>query len=69
VPEAQGGLGLGVAEAGLVAEQIGHTLAPSPFFGTAVLAAWLLARAGTDAQQQAVAAAHCRGRDGAGAGG
>lgn len=52
VPEAQGGLGLGVAEAGLVAEQIGHTLAPSPFFGTAVLAAWLLARAGTDAQRK-----------------
>ena len=28
VPEAHGGLGLGVAEAGLIAEQIGHTLAP-----------------------------------------
>src|SRR5918993_879272 len=42
VPEAHGGLGLGVAEAGLIAEQIGHTLVPSPFFSTAVLAAWLL---------------------------
>lgn len=53
IPEAQGGLGLGVCEAGLIAEQIGHTLAPTPFFGTAVLSAWLLARAGSAAQQQA----------------
>lgn len=53
VPEAQGGLGLGIAEAGLIAEQIGHTLAPTPYFSTAVLAAWLLKTAGTQAQQQA----------------
>jgi alkylation response protein AidB-like acyl-CoA dehydrogenase len=52
VPEAHGGLGLGVAEAGLIAEQIGHTLAASPFFSTAVLAAWLLKGAGSAAQQQ-----------------
>jgi acyl-CoA dehydrogenase len=51
VPEAHGGLGLGVAEAGLLAEQIGHTLAPTPFFSTAVLAAWLLKTAGSPAQQ------------------
>lgn len=53
IPEAHGGLGLGVCEAGLIAEQIGHALAPTPFLGTAVLAAWLLARAGSAAQQQA----------------
>jgi alkylation response protein AidB-like acyl-CoA dehydrogenase len=53
VPEAHGGLGLGVAEAGLIAEQIGHTLAPSPWFSTGVLAAWLLRCAGSVAQQQA----------------
>lgn len=53
IPESHGGLGLGVCEAGLIAEQIGRTLAPTPFFGTAVLAAWLLARAGSAAQQQA----------------
>jgi alkylation response protein AidB-like acyl-CoA dehydrogenase len=53
IPEAQGGLGLGLCEAGLVAEQIGRTLAPTPFLGTAVLAAWLLGRAGNAAQQQA----------------
>jgi acyl-CoA dehydrogenase len=52
VPEAHGGLGLGVAEAGLIAEQIGHTIAPTPYFSTAVLAAWLLKTAGTAAQQQ-----------------
>ena len=46
VPEAHGGLGLGVVEAGLIAEQIGRTLAPSPFFSTAVLAAWLLREKG-----------------------
>ncbi|HEY6511179.1 MAG TPA: acyl-CoA dehydrogenase family protein [Burkholderiaceae bacterium] len=53
VPEPLGGLGLGVAEAGLIAEQIGHTLAPTPFFSTAVLAAWLLKTAGTPVQQKA----------------
>jgi alkylation response protein AidB-like acyl-CoA dehydrogenase len=53
VPEAHGGLGLGVAEAGLIAEQIGHTIVPTPFFSTAVLAAWLLKNAGSAAQQQA----------------
>jgi len=53
VPEDHGGLGLGIAEAGLIAEQIGHTLAPTPFFSTAVLAAWLLRTAGSRAQQAA----------------
>ncbi len=53
VPQDHGGLGLGVSEASLIAEQIGHTLAPTPFFSTAVLAAWLLRRAGGPAQQAA----------------
>ncbi len=53
LPEAFGGLGLGVCEAGLIAEQLGHTLAPTPFLGTAVLAGWLLSRAGSGTQQQA----------------
>jgi acyl-CoA dehydrogenase len=52
VPEAHGGLGLGVAEAGLIAEQIGHTMAPTPYFSTAVLAAWLLKIAGSQAQKK-----------------
>jgi acyl-CoA dehydrogenase len=52
VPEAHGGMGLGVAEAGLIAEQIGHTLAPTPFLSSAVLSAWLLKTAGTARQQE-----------------
>lgn len=51
VPEAHGGLGLGVTEAGLIAEQIGHTLAATPFLSTSVLAAWLLKTAGSGTQQ------------------
>ncbi|ARU05092.1 hypothetical protein CCO03_10680 [Comamonas serinivorans] len=42
VPEAQGGLGLQLRDAALVAEQLGHTLAPLPYLSTAVLAAWVL---------------------------
>jgi alkylation response protein AidB-like acyl-CoA dehydrogenase len=51
VPEAQGGLGLSVVEAGLISERLGHTLTPTPFLSTAVLAAWVIARAGSAAQQ------------------
>ncbi|GGB32369.1 isovaleryl-CoA dehydrogenase [Sphingomonas metalli] len=36
IPEAQGGLGLGHVEAGVVLEQIGRNLSPSPFLTTAV---------------------------------
>jgi alkylation response protein AidB-like acyl-CoA dehydrogenase len=36
--EADGGLGLGAVEAGIVLEEIGRTLAPSPFLVTAVAA-------------------------------
>ncbi len=38
VPEAQGGLGLGHIEAGVVLEEIGRNLSPSPFLATAVAA-------------------------------
>jgi alkylation response protein AidB-like acyl-CoA dehydrogenase len=36
VPEADGGLGLGHVEVGIVLEEIGRNLTPSPFLGTAV---------------------------------
>jgi len=36
VPEAEGGLGLGHVEAGIVLEEIGRNLTPSPFLTTAV---------------------------------
>src|SRR5260370_35817504 len=39
VPETFGGSGLGCVEAGVVMEEIGRTLIPSPFLATAVLAA------------------------------
>lgn len=53
VPEAYGGLGLGLVEAGVVMEGIGRNLSATPFFSTAVLAATLLARHGSAAQRQA----------------
>lgn len=38
IPESQGGMGMGAAEAGLVLEEIGRNLTPSPFLTTAVAA-------------------------------
>jgi alkylation response protein AidB-like acyl-CoA dehydrogenase len=51
VPEDFGGSGLGCVEAGIVAEEIGHTLLPSPFLASSVLAASVLSRAGSKAQK------------------
>src|SRR6201997_2257420 len=51
VPENHGGSGLGCVEAGIVMEEIGRTLAPSPFLSTAVLAASALSRGGSAAQK------------------
>jgi alkylation response protein AidB-like acyl-CoA dehydrogenase len=52
VPEAFGGTGLGYVEAGLVMEEIGRTLTPSPFLSTALLCAGTIGRAGSEAQKQ-----------------
>jgi alkylation response protein AidB-like acyl-CoA dehydrogenase len=46
-----GGSGLGCVEAGIVMEEIGRTLMPSPFLSTAVLAASALSRGGSAAQK------------------
>jgi alkylation response protein AidB-like acyl-CoA dehydrogenase len=51
VPEEFGGIGLGCVEAGVVMEEIGRTLMPSPFLATAVLAASALSRGGSAAQK------------------
>jgi len=51
VPEEFGGSGLGLVEAGVVMEEIGRTLMPSPFLSTAVLAASALSRGGSAAQK------------------
>ena len=53
VPENFGGSGLGCVEAGMVMEEIGRTLMPSPFLSTAVLAVSALSRGGSEAQQSA----------------
>src|ERR1700752_1941190 len=52
VPEEFGGSGLGAVEAGVVMEEIGRTLMPSPFFSTAVLSATALSHGGSAAQKQ-----------------
>jgi alkylation response protein AidB-like acyl-CoA dehydrogenase len=51
VPDEFGGSGLGCVEAGVVMEEIGRTLMPSPFLSTAVLAASALSRGGSAAQK------------------
>jgi alkylation response protein AidB-like acyl-CoA dehydrogenase len=51
VPEEFGGSGLGCVEAGVVMEEIGRTLVPSPFLATSVLAASVLSRGGSAAQK------------------
>jgi alkylation response protein AidB-like acyl-CoA dehydrogenase len=50
VPEEFGGSGLGCVEAGVVMEEIGRNLTPSPFLSTAVVAASALSR-GSQAQR------------------
>src|SRR6187431_2685454 len=51
VPEAFGGSGLGCVEAGIVMEEIGRTLMPSPYLATSVLAASALSRSGNETQK------------------
>jgi alkylation response protein AidB-like acyl-CoA dehydrogenase len=51
VPEEFGGSELGCVEAGVVMEEIGRNLMPSPFLATAVLAASALSRGGSAAQK------------------
>ena len=48
VSEADGGLGMGHVEAGIVLEEIGRNLTPSPFLTSAVMAASALADASTE---------------------
>jgi len=51
VPKAQGGLGLGSVEAGVLMEEIGRNLTASPFLASAVVAATALTQAGNASQQ------------------
>lgn len=61
VAEADGGAGLGAIELALIAEELGRTLAPIPWFETAVLAATAITEAGTDAQKSALLGPIARG--------
>jgi len=59
--EADGGMGAGPIEVGIVAEEIGRVLAPEPFVEVVVLAGGLVAALGTDAQRGEVLAAIAEG--------
>ncbi|SNS19663.1 hypothetical protein SAMN04488107_1644 [Geodermatophilus saharensis] len=52
--EADGGMGAGPVEVGIVAEEMGRVLAPEPFVESVVLAGGLVAAVGTAAQRSAV---------------
>jgi acyl-CoA dehydrogenase len=54
LPEAYGGADQGFVAAVLVLEQIGRTVAPVPYYASAVLGAMPIARFGTEAQKAAL---------------
>jgi alkylation response protein AidB-like acyl-CoA dehydrogenase len=54
IPEEYGGLGLGMLELCVIAEELGRALAPIPFASTAYFFAEALKLAGSDAQKSAV---------------
>jgi len=54
VPEAQGGLGFGPVELGLLLEQVGRTVAPVPVLAALAYGAAPVARFGTEAQRDAL---------------
>jgi alkylation response protein AidB-like acyl-CoA dehydrogenase len=51
IPEAQGGSGLGILDAAVVAESLGYGAAPAPYVASMVMAPLALLRSGDDAQQ------------------
>ncbi len=52
IPENEGGLGLGHVEAGIVLEEIGRNLSPSPFLTTAVAAVEALKASGSNMRER-----------------
>jgi alkylation response protein AidB-like acyl-CoA dehydrogenase len=54
IPESSGGAGLGYVEAGIIMEEIGRNLTPSPFLATALLGATALLRDGDAARNAAL---------------
>jgi acyl-CoA dehydrogenase len=63
VAEVHGGLGLGVLELAVAAEEVGYSLAPTPLFATIALAVEVVRRAGSVAQQLAWLPALAAGRE------
>jgi alkylation response protein AidB-like acyl-CoA dehydrogenase len=53
ISEEHGGAGLGLLEAALVAEELGRSLAPVPYVGTAIMAPLAIMLAGSEVQKQA----------------
>lgn len=60
-PEQYGGLGLGLAELGVVLEELGRRLLPTPFLSTVLLTGRALLLGGSEAQKQALLPAICAG--------
>jgi alkylation response protein AidB-like acyl-CoA dehydrogenase len=60
-PESVGGAGLGFAELGLVLEECGRTLAPTPILSTVVLGGSAIALGGNEAQKSAWLPQICAG--------
>jgi alkylation response protein AidB-like acyl-CoA dehydrogenase len=52
IPQDHGGLGLGHVEAGIVMEELGRTLTPSPFLATAILGASAITHFGNETQKR-----------------
>ena len=53
VPEEHGGAGFGYVGAGLIAQELGRTLAASPYIATSLMAATALSKLGSDDQKAA----------------
>jgi alkylation response protein AidB-like acyl-CoA dehydrogenase len=54
IPEAHGGLGLGLVDMGIVVEEMGRALHPGPFFSSAVVATLAILEVGSDADHRAL---------------
>src|SRR5215475_10221328 len=52
VPQEYDGTGLGHVEAGVIMEELGHTLTPSPYLATAVVAATAIVHGGNEQQKK-----------------
>jgi alkylation response protein AidB-like acyl-CoA dehydrogenase len=62
IPEAHGGTGGGAVDTMVVMEALGRRLVLEPYLSTVVLGAGLIARAGSDAQRQAILPAVAEGK-------